>query len=65
MLRSHSWDPKSYAYKIAESSKPADEMTDLDQYVFVVRRRIGPDGNGLDKKTAGLTYYVGIKSEGL
>ncbi|KAI4166536.1 MAG: hypothetical protein LQ343_007967, partial [Gyalolechia ehrenbergii] len=49
---------QSYAYKIAESSKPADELTDLDQYVFVVRQRI-------DKKTTDPTNYVDIKSEGL
>lgn len=36
-----SWDSKTYDYTIAESIKPSDSVTDLDQYVFVVRQRIG------------------------
>ncbi len=39
-LRRTAFDYRN-TYKIAESSKPADELTDLDQYVFVVRQRIG------------------------
>lgn len=37
----YSWDAKAYEYKIAESSDPADGLNDLDQYVFVVRQRVG------------------------
>ena len=40
-LSAYSWDAKMYEYKITESSKPSDELTDLDQYVFVVRQRVG------------------------
>lgn len=71
----YSWDPKSYEYKIAESIKSSDAVTDLDQYVFVVRQRISEyasafaqsssNNYGLDKKTLEPTYYVDIKSEGL
>ncbi|KAK3167986.1 hypothetical protein OEA41_004432 [Lepraria neglecta] len=34
------WDAKTYEYKITESSKPSEELTDLDQYVFVVHQRV-------------------------
>jgi hypothetical protein len=37
---SRSWDPKEYKYKI-EESKSDGEVNELDQYVFVVRVRIG------------------------
>ena len=36
----HSWDSKTYQYKIVEST-PIAEVTELDEYVFVVRTRIG------------------------
>lgn len=40
-IPSCSWDAKEYKYKIEESQKPGDEVDNLDQYVFVVRVRIG------------------------
>ncbi|KAK3167061.1 hypothetical protein OEA41_010186 [Lepraria neglecta] len=52
------WDAKTYKYKIAESSKPSDELADLDQYVSIVRQRV-------DKKTIDPIYYINIKLEGL
>ncbi|CRG92464.1 ATP-dependent zinc metalloprotease FtsH homolog [Talaromyces islandicus] len=51
------WDPKEYAYKVSDSP-PVQDVTKLDEYIFVVRRRI-------DKKTDDATYFVDIKSPGL
>ncbi len=39
MLRS--WDEKAYKYKIMESIVSPGEVEELDEYVFVVRVRIG------------------------
>jgi hypothetical protein len=39
--RPYSWNEKAYKYKIEESVKAVDEVGELDQYVFVVRVRIG------------------------
>ena len=56
-----------------ESLRPVDQVTGLDQYVFVVRRRVGQyvnatpsslaDCESLDKKTKVTTSYVDVKSE--
>jgi hypothetical protein len=56
-----------------ESLRPVDQVTGLDQYVFVVRRQVGQyvnatpsslaDCESLDKKTKVATSYVYIKSE--
>ncbi|CRG82660.1 hypothetical protein PISL3812_00004 [Talaromyces islandicus] len=51
------WDPKEYAYKVSDSP-PVQDVTKLDEYIFVVRRRI-------DKKTDDATYFVDIKSQSL
>jgi len=40
-LLSYSWDGKTHTYAIVESMKPVGQVTGLDQYVFVVRRRVG------------------------
>jgi len=40
-IPSCSWDAKEYKYKIEESEQPGGEVDELDQYVFVVRVRIG------------------------
>jgi hypothetical protein len=40
MILSYRWDDKAYKYTIEESPKSA-EANELDQYVFVVRARIG------------------------
>ena len=37
----HSWDKKVHQYKVVESLKLKDAIGELDQYVFVVRVRIG------------------------
>ena len=37
----NSWDKEEYKYKIVESLTPPDEETKYDQYIFVVRTRIG------------------------
>ena len=37
----YSWDAKDYKYKIVESSTPKDEVVELDEYVFLVRKRLG------------------------
>ncbi|PMD60205.1 P-loop containing nucleoside triphosphate hydrolase protein [Hyaloscypha bicolor E] len=55
-LLSSSWDGKAHTYAIVESLKPADQVTGLDLYIFVVRRRV-------DKKTKVTTCYVDVKSE--
>ena len=57
-----------------ESITPPDEENELDQYVCVVRTRIGeypslgpslyPDSK-IDKKTEKRTHHIDIKSEGL
>ena len=71
---SYSWDAKAYKYKIVESIAPPDNESELDQYIFVVRTRIGEYRSldyGLycnsfaDKKTEKSTHYIDIKSEGL
>ena len=36
-----SWNEKEYKYKIAESTTALGEVDDLDEYIFVVRVRIG------------------------
>lgn len=36
-----SWDKEEYEYKIVESLAPPDKETEYDEYVFVVRTRIG------------------------
>jgi hypothetical protein len=36
-----SWDAKDFKYKIVESSMPKDEVAELDEYVFLVRKRLG------------------------
>ena len=38
---SYSWNEKAYKYTIEEPPKPGDKVDKLDQYVFVVRARIG------------------------
>jgi hypothetical protein len=37
----YSWDKEEYEYKIVESLTLLDEETEYDEYVFVVRARIG------------------------
>jgi hypothetical protein len=37
----YSWDEEAYEYLIEESPKSADKANELDQYVFIVRARIG------------------------
>ncbi|EDN08101.1 predicted protein [Histoplasma mississippiense (nom. inval.)] len=51
------WSDKAYAYKIVDSPRSPD-VSDLDEYVIVVRTRI-------DRKTREPTVYVDIKSVGL
>lgn len=43
MLRSlpHSWNEKEYKYKVVESAAPSGEVDELDEYIFVLRVRIG------------------------
>ena len=75
MILLYSWDEKAYKYSIEESQKSADEANELDQYVFVVRARIGQYVRSkwdlcthediLDKKSATNTVYIDIKSEWL
>ncbi len=68
----HSWDKDVHKYKVVETVKPVGEVEELDQYVFVIRVRIGkynaiyqncPANKILDKKTSDPTFYVDIKSE--
>ena len=56
-----------------ESLKPVGQVTGLDQYVFVIRRRVGQyinatpsslaDCESLDKRTKVTSCYVDVKSE--
>ena len=73
MILPYSWDEKAYKYSIEESPKSVDEASELDQYVFVVRARIGQyirskralytHEDILDKKASASTIYIDIKSE--
>jgi len=75
MILPYSWDEKAYKYSIEESPKSVDEASELDQYVFVVRARIGQYIRSkrapctyediLDKKASASTIYIDIKSEWL
>ncbi len=69
----HRWDGKAYKYKVVEST-PTPEVTELDEYVFIVRIRIGEYTCltkalwltlDIDRKTSEPTAFVDIKSEGL
>lgn len=70
-----SWDEKAYKYTIVESLTPPGEVNELDEYVFVVRVRIGEpidlfadpftNDDTLDRKTNDPTFYIDIKSEEL
>ncbi|KAM5475665.1 hypothetical protein MauCBS54593_001357 [Microsporum audouinii] len=51
------WNEKKYKYKISVTTE-APEVSELDEYVFVVRSRI-------DKHTTKPTVYIDVKSEGL
>ena len=37
----YSWDVKDYKYKIVESLTPKDDVAELDEYIFLVRKRLG------------------------
>ncbi|KAH8691858.1 P-loop containing nucleoside triphosphate hydrolase protein [Talaromyces proteolyticus] len=51
------WDHKELIYKIFDSP-PAQDVTELDEFVFVIRKRI-------DRNTSEVTDYIDIKSPGL
>jgi hypothetical protein len=68
-----SWDSKAYEYKIVDSV-PSPDVSELDEYVFVVRKRVGKCSHALicasltcpsDKKTGEVIAFVDIKSPGL
>ncbi len=40
LIITDSWDSKIYKYKIIKST-PSIEVTELDEYVFIIRTRIG------------------------
>ena len=44
-LTSHRWNIKEYKNKIVESVAPKEELDELEQYIFVVRARIGEDAD--------------------
>ncbi|KFY02822.1 hypothetical protein V490_00390 [Pseudogymnoascus sp. VKM F-3557] len=52
------WDNKTYKYALVEPAKSTHEITALDKYVFIVRRRV-------DKDTKETTFHTDIKSESL
>lgn len=64
-----SWDDKTYKYTVVESPKPKG-IDNLDQYVFVVRGRVGmyslgakaETDNLTDKQSKETTYFVDINS---
>jgi hypothetical protein len=74
LIHLYSWDVKAYKYKIVESITPPDEENELDQYIFVVRTRIGEylsfgpslyPNSKVDRETKKRTHHLDIKSEGL
>jgi len=40
-LLPYNWNEKEYKYQIIESATPSGEMDELDEYIFVLRIRIG------------------------
>ncbi|ELR04587.1 hypothetical protein GMDG_06869 [Pseudogymnoascus destructans 20631-21] len=52
------WDNKTYKYALVEPAKSTHEITTLDKYVFIVRRRV-------DKDTKETQFHIDIKSESL
>ncbi|OBT82975.1 hypothetical protein VE02_08456 [Pseudogymnoascus sp. 03VT05] len=52
------WDNKTYKYALVEPTKSTHEITTLDKYVFIVRRRV-------DKDTKETKFHINIKSESL
>ncbi|KAI9715641.1 MAG: hypothetical protein M1812_005793 [Candelaria pacifica] len=52
------WDDSTSKYRIVNSVALPEEVTDLDEYIFVVRART-------EKKTSEQVFYVDIKSDGL
>jgi hypothetical protein len=71
MILLYSWDEIAYKYSIVESQKSADKVNELDQYVFVVRARIGQYARPkralythediINKKAATNVVYIDIK----
>ncbi|TPX22404.1 hypothetical protein DIZ76_014276 [Coccidioides immitis] len=57
LLTEHSWDKKTYNYKIVDSP-PAQDVSELDEYVFIVHKQIY-------NKTSVITTSINIKSSGL
>ncbi|EDN08181.1 predicted protein [Histoplasma mississippiense (nom. inval.)] len=51
------WDSKKYEYKITDSP-PAQDISELDKYAFIVRKRI-------HQKTEAISTYIDVKSTGL
>ncbi|KAI1919982.1 hypothetical protein LOZ65_004261 [Ophidiomyces ophidiicola] len=51
------WDSKKYEYRIADSP-PAQDVGELDEYSFIVRKRI-------NKSTEATSIFIDIKSVGL
>lgn len=45
-----SWSDKAYAYKIVDSQRSPD-VSDLDEYVIVVRTRIGKCSVALSERS--------------
>ena len=39
----YSWNENEYKYKVVESATPSGEVDELDEYIFVLRVRIGED----------------------
>jgi len=54
---------------------PTDEVSDLDEYIFIVRARIGKQSSilsifnakedTLDRNTRDLAFFINVKSKGL
>jgi hypothetical protein len=66
-----SWDDKAYKYTVVESPKPKS-INNLDQYVFIVRGRVGMNSLKAkviyiltipkNKKTKEITYLIDVRS---
>ncbi|KAL8870950.1 MAG: hypothetical protein Q9198_007513 [Flavoplaca austrocitrina] len=59
------WDDGTSKYKIVDSAALPEMVTDLDEYVFVVRARTDAKTEHPEKGASEQVFYVDVKSEGL
>ena len=57
-----SWNAKDYKYKIIKSSTPKDEVIELDEYVFLIRKRLD-ELLTFPKRLLSLTWWLKTKRQ--